>query len=143
MTLQDTLAFRIYLWPILLTVTVSAVSSTANLATPDLSFAHGSDKIIHFFIFGLIATSIIRIPYFIKQGTLGWVYTAVIVACFGGLDEWWQSLTPGRTAELADLLANVAGASVAASAYFYWNQYRKTLEYSIGKNAEINSSEAA
>lgn len=123
---------RVYLWPILLATTVFAVSSTSELATPDLSFAYSLDKVIHFFIFGLIATSIIRIPCFFKKGATGWIYAVILVACFGAFDEWWQSMTPNRTMEFADWIADVAGAIVAASLYCYWARYRGVLEYPVG-----------
>lgn len=134
---------RDYIWPVLLMGIVHALSSTSELATPDLSFAISPDKIGHFLVFGLIATSILRIPYFSKRGMIGWLSAALLVMCYGGLDEWRQSMTPGRAVEFADWLADCAGALVATSVYYYWPRYRNFLEYRFEKSLRSSSSEAA
>lgn len=48
-------------------------------------------------------------------GWRGWRISALIVAlcvAFGAVDEWHQSFTPGRHADLNDLLHNAVGAIV-------------------------------
>ena len=133
MAILGAVLLRCYLWPLLLIATVFLLSSTSELATPDLSFAISVDKIGHFLIFGLIATSIARTPHFFAKGVRGWIYAALFVVCYGGLDEWRQSMTPGRAVEFADWLADCAGAIVGASVYYYWPGYRKLLEYRFEK----------
>jgi VanZ family protein len=124
---------RSYLWPFFLLGIVFALSSTSNLATPDLSFVVSPDKIAHFLVYGLIATSVLRTPYFLSLGTRGWVYAALLISAYGGLDEWRQSMTPGRAVELADWLADCAGAIVATTLYHKWQLYRNLLEYRFNK----------
>jgi VanZ family protein len=139
--LRDSLN-KSFFWPLLLLATVYTLSSTSELATPDLSFAISPDKVAHFLIFGLVATSILRMPFFFKQGQRGWIYSALIVILYGGLDEWRQSMTPGRAMEFADWLADCVGAIVATTLYYKWSFYRELLEYRFKKTA-ASSSEGA
>ena len=133
---------RSFLWPLLLLATVHALSSASNLATPDLSFAISPDKIAHFLIFGLVATSILRMPFFFNRGLRGWIYTGLFVIFYAGLDEWRQSMTPGRAMEFADWLADCAGAIVATTLYYKWTYYRELLEYRF-KRPSPSSGEGA
>lgn len=134
---------RSFLWPLILLATVHALSSTSELATPDLSFAISPDKIAHFLIFGLVATSILRMPFFFKRGVRGWVYSALFVILYGGLDEWRQSMTPGRAMEFADWLADCGGAVVATTLYYKWTFYRGLLEYRFKKRGTPSSGAGA
>jgi VanZ family protein len=135
--------YRSFLWPLLLLATVHALSSTSDLATPDLSFAISLDKVAHFLIFGLVATSILRMPFFFNRGLRGWIYSGLFVIFYGGLDEWRQSMTPGRAMEFADWLADCAGALVATTLYYKWTNYRELLEYRFKRPATPSSGEGA
>lgn len=87
----------------------------------------GGDKVVHFAIYGLLATLVCRL------GT-GWraaVWAFLATAAFGATDEWHQSFIPGRSTELADWLADVLGAAVAVVLYTRWRRYRQWLETPI------------
>jgi VanZ family protein len=75
-----------------------------------------SDKLAHAAVFGLLAA----LWYWARCGTDGAgraALTAVVLAVvWGALDEAHQSFVPGRTADALDLLADAAGAVVAALA---------------------------
>jgi VanZ family protein len=45
---------------------------------------------------------------------------AAIAAAYGASDEWHQSFVPGRTADHADWLADVAGAAAASAGLYAW-----------------------
>lgn len=109
---------------------VIAASSSSRLATPDLSFTMSPDKLAHFLVFGLLATSVLRIPFFFKLGWRGALAAACIVSICGMLDEFRQSMTPGRAVELNDWIADTSGAIVAVIVYRYWALYRSILEWS-------------
>ena len=70
----------------------------------------GLDKALHAAVYGVLGFLAVR-----GLGTHGpWralAWGAVIGLSWGFLDEWAQSATPDRTAELGDLLADVAGAA--------------------------------
>ena len=52
----------------------------------------------------------------------------MLVSAFGGATELLQSLTPMRSMEFDDWLADSLGATVAAAAYLRWVSYRRLLE---------------
>jgi VanZ family protein len=125
-----------YLWPILLTIAIFVASGTSNLATPDLGLEFSKDKIGHFLVFGLLATSILRTPAF-KSGQWPKLLTAILLtSAIGAADEFRQSFTPGRSVELADWIADTAGAIVAVLVYARWKIYRDLLEWSKKKTGQ-------
>lgn len=118
---------RHYLWPIIILLAIHAASSESKLASPQLGFSY--DKIAHLLVFGLLATTILRIPGIFKHGWRGVCSAILIVAVYGLLDEYRQFLTPGRSVEFNDWLADTFGAIVASIVYFKWHWYRNLLEY--------------
>ncbi|MFP4204407.1 MAG: VanZ family protein, partial [Opitutales bacterium] len=133
---KETAFFLMYaprqiLWPFLIAGTLVFVSGQSNIATPNTGFS--IDKVAHFLVFGLLATSIVRLPAFYRRGWIGALAAIFLVSAFGGLDECRQSLTPGRMVELADWIADTAGGITATLAYRYWGFYRRCLEWTPRK----------
>jgi len=126
---------RAYLWPVLLAVAIFAASGTQRLATPDLGFNFSKDKLAHFLVFGLLATAILRTSKLKDLSFRSLIIAALIASTYGAFDELRQSLTPGRSVELADWLADTLGAIVAVAVYARWHAYRKILEWSPRKKA--------
>jgi VanZ family protein len=87
----------------------------------------GSDKVIHFAAFGLLATLTVRA----LPRSFAWL-AVVAVSLFGATDEWHQSFTPGRQMDWADWMADTLGAAVAVLAYLRWSAYRRLLETRMG-----------
>ncbi|HUG09612.1 MAG TPA: VanZ family protein [Opitutaceae bacterium] len=113
-------------WPVTLAAMILIASGRSMTGAP-LLFPH-ADKLIHFFIFGLLATLVLRTGAIWRRGaSRGWI-TVLAVAMFGILDEFRQSFTPGRFVEFADWAADTLGASVAVCAYLFWGGYRALLE---------------
>jgi len=50
--------------------------------------------------------------------------TVVCAAIYGVTDEWHQSFVPGRSAEVHDLVADTAGAVLAAGLVWLWARRR-------------------
>ncbi|HAV14358.1 MAG TPA: hypothetical protein DCX06_12830 [Opitutae bacterium] len=123
-----TTTIRPYAYPVLLALAIYAASSASRLATPDLGFTVSYDKVAHFFVFGLVATSILRIPKLVNKGFRGALIAAIITSIYGACDEFRQSLTPGRSVEFADWVFDTLGAVVAVVAYRKWKLYRDVLE---------------
>ncbi|NBB80529.1 MAG: hypothetical protein GVY36_13980 [Verrucomicrobia bacterium] len=120
---------RAYLWPILLACAIFTASGASQLATTDFGSQFSKDKIGHFLIFGLLATSLLRTPA-LKSARWPHLLTAVLIAAaFGAFDEFRQSFTPGRSVEFADWIADSLGALVAALVYAKWAGYRRLLEW--------------
>lgn len=128
-----------YYWPVLLALAIFAASGTPRLATPDLGFHFSKDKLAHFLVFGLLATSILRTPKLRACQLHQLILAAVLASGYGAFDEFRQSLTPGRTVELADWIADTAGAIVAVIVYKQWQLYRSLLEWAPRKEKRILS----
>ena len=120
---------RAYIWPVLLAIVIFVISGSQQLARPNLGFLFSEDKIAHFLIFGLVATSILRTPKFKDLSLRSLLITALITSAYGAFDEVRQSLTPGRSVEFADWLADTFGAFAAVTAYAKWHCYRYLLEW--------------
>jgi len=117
------------IWPCALTISIYAASSQSTLTVPDVGVSY--DKLAHLLVFGLLATAVLRIPYVINKGWHGVLFTILIVSGYAILDEFRQSLTPGRAVELNDWIADTLGAIIASILYLKWQRYRQFWEYSI------------
>ncbi len=119
------------LWPAALALTIFLASSRTRLAAPVISFdlALTPDKIAHFLVYGLLATAVLRLSTFRKQAWAGLGWTVFLVSAYGMSDELHQLLTPGRSFELADWLADTIGAGVAGLLYLKCRPYRNLLEH--------------
>lgn len=84
----------------------------------------GEDKIVHFFVFGLLATLLARTDWAAGRP---WLAVALTMA-YGLADELHQAFTPGRFMDVADWLADTCGAIVAVLVYVKWPAYRRWLE---------------
>ena len=90
------------------------------------------DKVVHFFVYGALATLVLRVPWVTRHP---WrVFLAIAAASlFGASDEWHQSFTPGRQADVFDWLADTLGACLAVSLYVGSSHYRNLLEWSLAR----------
>jgi VanZ family protein len=115
---------RGWLWPIAIAALVFAASSRSTVAGPHLP---GFDKVVHFLVYGLLATLVCRLG----RGRRAPWGALLAVSAFGATDEWHQSFVPGRSMELADWIADTAGAALAIGLYMRWGWYRRWLERPI------------
>jgi len=120
---------RHFVWPCALAISIYAASSQSALAAPNVGVSY--DKLAHLLVFGLLATAVLRIPDLFKKGWHGVLFTILIVSGYAILDEFRQSLTPGRAVELNDWIADTLGAILASILYLKWQRYRQFWEYSI------------
>lgn len=118
--MKKDLPFWKWVYPIALAATVVAASGQGEVAAPAIV---NFDKLVHFSVFGLLATLVLRM-----LGRRSLPVAVVLVSVFGASDELRQSLTPGRTMDLSDWIADTAGAVVAVAAYSVWPWYRRLLE---------------
>jgi hypothetical protein len=94
-----------------------------------LGFAQ-SDKVAHFFVYGLLATLLVRLA----RGPRAWWLALLATSLYGASDEWHQYFVPGRSCDVMDWLADTSGGALAIAVYCGWPWYRATLEASlIGK----------
>lgn len=121
---------RAWIWSGLLIIIISTLSGQSSLAVPSHPVL-SHDKLAHFLVFGLVATSLIR-AFPQHWSTLRRILTAtVITSLFGALDEFHQSFTPGRHSDPMDWVFDTAGALLASVLYCYWGLYRRILEWRV------------
>ena len=113
-----------WLWPVAVAALIFVASSRSHLAPTGVT--HG-DKVVHFAVYGLLATLICRLG----RGWRGAAWALLAASAFGASDEWHQSFVPGRSAEVADWVADSLGAALAVSLYAGWATYRRMLERPI------------
>ena len=131
---------RYSIWPFILIAAIFTASSQSSLAIPKTGFSY--DKITHFLIFGLLATSLMRIPYFLKKGWKGVLLAILIASFYGIIDEFRQMFTAGRSVEFKDWVADTSGAVLASILYLKWDWYRSVLEKrSFGNYKSVTSKE--
>ncbi len=126
MRLPDVLRRRAVVWPLAIAGLIFLASSRERVAGIDISM---SDKVVHFCVYGLLATLVCRLG----RGWRGAAVALVAASLYGASDEWHQSMVPGRAAELADWVADTLGAATAVALYTGWAAYRNLLERPLGR----------
>ena len=131
---------RKLIWPLALAATITWCSGQTVEGLPPTF--EGSDKVVHFAIYGLLATLVSRIEAVQRMSSLG-IYAAIlIVSVFGMTDELHQYYTPGRSMDIWDWVADTTGALLATVLYVKWHGYRWLLEMRI-LNRQIEISQHA
>ena len=109
------LALRLLAWapPLALMALIFALSSQPD-PSPELTRAL-SDKVLHALAYGTLAA--LLYPALRTSGLAGRraaLLAAGLAALYGASDEWHQSFVPGRSSEVLDWVADVAGAAAGA-----------------------------
>ncbi|MFM2141143.1 MAG: hypothetical protein RLZZ25_1408 [Gemmatimonadota bacterium] len=101
-------------WPALLWAALILVgTSWPNISVgPDIG---GLDKVVHFSMYGGFAYLLLRASRY----RASWGRVAIVLGCvavFGFLDELHQAYIPGRSASVADWIADLLGGATGALA---------------------------
>jgi len=108
-------------WPFVVAALIVAASHRSRLGHTGVE---GGDKMVHFAVFGLLATLVCRLGTGWRAA--GWALLAT--SAFGALDEWHQSFVPERSADVQDWIADTVGAALAVALYTGVAAYRRLLE---------------
>jgi len=127
-----------YLYPAIL-ILLLFINTVKPAPQPDLGGIPHIDKFIHFFFFGLLATSLIRIPR-LKKSPWGWFCSWAIVLLIALLDEFLQSFSLFRRSEFLDIVADILGSGLALFLYLKWPAYQRFLELPIRQKKPVTSS---
>lgn len=117
---------RKLVWPLALAGVITWCSSRSVEGLPPTF--EGSDKVVHFGLYGLLATLVVRIGAVQRTRPLGMYAAILIVSVFGVTDELHQHFTPGRSMDVWDWVADTVGAVLATVMYAEWSGYRRLLE---------------
>ena len=100
-------------------VVIFVLSAQPSLPSP----SHVSDKQAHAFTYGVLAVLCL-------MGLTGWRWRRVagahllaafvMAVLYGVSDEFHQAFVPGRTPDVADVVADAGGAALALSAAWAW-----------------------
>ena len=88
----------------------------SSMSPHDLPLIGLDDSVMHAFEYGVLAVLLLRglvgARWVRVNGLVAWL--AIVLSTFYGLsDEVHQSFVPGRTAEIADLIADAVGGTLA------------------------------
>lgn len=87
-----------------------------------------SDKVLHLVAYAGLGVLLVRALSrgWTRPVTTGLAMRAVLIgALYGASDEFHQSFVPERNVEALDIVADAAGAAVAAGAFRAWDIIRK------------------
>lgn len=107
---------------------VATLAYAAVLALMLVPMPHGSgepaiphlDKLVHFGLWFLLALA--TRPLFAARGRPGLAWTVLVPALFGVAVELIQGLTPARSADPFDALADLLGALAGTLAFELWRR---------------------
>ena len=108
---------KFLIYPLILTGTIAL---TSHFSAPDMGSMSitGLDKLVHFLIYGLLATT--WYEYWASRRLwpgMSLLLALLLSAGFGVADEFHQGLRPMRSFEFADMGADFLGAVVALAMY--------------------------
>ncbi|HOG19003.1 MAG TPA: VanZ family protein [Salinivirgaceae bacterium] len=112
--------------------------SLMNPTYNEVSHFSNSDKIVHFLMYGIMATFFLSRLQLEKSISQSVIFLIAIVATivFGGLMELAQEfLTTTCHASFGDFIANVIGAMVAAMVYkrWLWKAFGQNIAITVAK----------
>jgi len=105
--------------PVLLYVTVIFTLSSQPYLQPPLRFTL-SDKVAHvaeYLVLGLLLVRAMRATLRVSRPLFAAMMAIGFVVLVGGADEFYQSFVPGRSSDILDFAADVAGGAIAQWAY--------------------------
>lgn len=80
-----------------------------SVPNPNVLDVRGGDKLVHFCLYAIFSLLALRGAWSRPARRLTWLWVLVAISVFGALDELHQLFIPGRSAEVADWLADSAG----------------------------------
>lgn len=93
-------------------------------------------KAAHFFAFLLIGALICRLLAYMMKLRIAMVVSASFVVIYAGLDEYRQSLTPGRTPLIEDILLDCLGGFTGIILIAFWVLHKRVkTSRSVNKKA--------
>lgn len=122
--------FFIYHLPVLIWMAlIFTASSISQLSVPNVGISW-TDKIAHFFEFGIFTYLLLRSLMAFQSGTMR--YKVLLLALFfgvlwGALDEFHQRYVPGRSSTFGDLAADSCGVIMALT-IFSWIQRGRAVK---------------
>ena len=117
---------RYYLPPLVWSALIFAGSASSSLGSLPVFLPQGIDKLVHACEFAVLAVLTARA---LRQAVSGPLRTCLLGGCaiaavFGVSDELHQLFVAGRSADIADWIADVTGACLGCLAYQRFLRHR-------------------
>ncbi|HMA75899.1 MAG TPA: VanZ family protein [Candidatus Krumholzibacteriaceae bacterium] len=109
--------FPLLIWILL----IFGLSSIQNLSDEGIHLPYGSDKVIHYFEYSILALLFYRGLVYERWDINNMLYGFIVIIGSGGIalmDEFYQSFVPGRDASFFDLIADFLGIITGAAVYY-------------------------
>ncbi|MCK4537211.1 MAG: VanZ family protein [Candidatus Krumholzibacteria bacterium] len=92
-------------------IMIFSLSSIPDVTPGDMKFPVGTDKVVHFSEYAILAVLFFRgLSYGNRRFRWTLLFATIATgAALGGLDELYQSYIPGRDSSFFDFLADIAG----------------------------------
>jgi VanZ family protein len=97
----------------------AVIFALSSRSTLPVGLASGGDKLAHFAAYAVLGFLLARGG---RAYSLALAWPILLGVLYGASDELHQSLVPGRAPELADWLADAAGALAGAFLYYRWRR---------------------
>lgn len=106
---------------------IFGLSSIPNISPGRIKLPSGSDKIIHYFEYSILALLFYRGLVYDRWNVGGLVAVVVVMAGAGValMDEFYQSFVPGRDCSLLDLVADFSGVISGTVIYYFFRRHIK------------------
>ena len=106
---------------------IFGLSSIPNISPGRIKLPSGSDKIIHYFEYSILALLFYRGLVYDRWNIGGLVAVVVVIAGAGValMDEFYQSFIPGRDCSLLDLVADFSGVISGTVIYYFFRRHIK------------------
>jgi VanZ family protein len=88
------------------------ILTATSLPNVPASPGHGADKVAHLAMYGILGALALRAAWATARSARRLVLTLLSIALFAAVDEWHQAFIPNRSADPADWVADVAGATI-------------------------------
>lgn len=104
---------------------MAAIFVASGMAVPDGPAGLLPDKLVHAVIYGGLGLLTLRALTGRLRAPVRWtraVWAVAIASAYGVTDEMHQAFVPSRDADVLDVFADVAGASVAVAVAVWWGR---------------------
>lgn len=88
------------------------VLTLTSIPNPNVPTIPGGDKVAHAIMYGVLGALAAYALHGVRRPILVHGMALLGIALFAALDEWHQRFIPGRSADLADWMADVVGAAL-------------------------------
>ncbi len=106
---------------------IFGLSSIPNISPDRIKLPSGSDKIIHYFEYSILALLFYRGLVYDRWNTGNLIAVVVVIAAAGVAltDEFYQSFVPGRDSSFLDLVADFSGVISGTVIYHFFRRDKK------------------